>query len=601
MLYNTPSRLTSAHLASAAATRPPGRCTVSTALATCVWLTALLASRADAQLYMGYSNEELDMQTGDFVDQDGVPEHVVSAHASPLNPNQICTTYYIPIQWPIGYGCDYSYYGYLDSLCYYSIFYPIYYAYSVCTTIAPPPAPPMPPPPPELPADPRTNRDLLSPLEQVIQAGDYALDDLSTLPSSLDGDVTFGIPLQPLYGRFNQDYNGVCPSGMVKITGPSLAAFGETSLCVQTTSPGEEICYFEDGYCNVSEALERRVNRIGLNADTVSDDINDTVSAEREAFDVLTELLDLITCKTTVTGGIRLCLRRSNRVDSAGFDNLAQGLCPVEPNPVVNADCMARGEQTPVGCSSIACIEALNAITKTEGITGCAARVATIPLIGEDVGLAICELIRERDHYYLVNPKTICTTADSPRCSPEVAFSELIKDVRNQAPGPLQGKPINGIAQPKLQMPVPISEDPNMKYYLGPYNLSLLRIIDGQVNTSNPVTITLNRNPTTMIYGYNRFQRDLFTVNCSYTATNITDTDHLLQGTITNCIYQEGNAVKSLIVGQGANTRNSLLNELVGPSLLGATQDNLRRAVQSALIDRPPGDQMCRPGECVAF
>jgi hypothetical protein len=64
-----------------------------------------------------------------------------------------------------------------------------------------------------------------------------------------------------------------------------------------------------------------------------------------------------------------------------------------------------------------------------------------------------------------------------------------------------------------------------------------------------------------------------------------------------NYIYQDGAAIKSLVIGSG-NGRFALLNELVGPSALGNPQRDLRNTVQASFPPPPPAPRPPRPPTC---
>src|SRR5262249_11106347 len=151
--------------------------------------------------------------------------------------------------------------------------------------------------------------------------------------------------------------------------------------------------------------------------------------------------------------------------------NFGHGLCPVEPDLLFFAQCVARGNQTPVGCGAIACVEALDRL----GVPGCTAAVT--PHVASPGGGALaaywtCKLIAKRNHYYTA-PRNgvamqICSTADSPSCNKQFVVQRLMADVRNQAPYVLEGPPSYMIARGRLQTPLPIdTSNPSRLYYLG--------------------------------------------------------------------------------------------------------------------------------------
>lgn len=103
----------------------------------------------------------------------------------------------------------------------------------------------------------------------------------------------------------------------------------------------------------------------------------------------------------------------------------------------------------------------------------------------------------------------------------------------------------------------------------------------GSANTSNPITLAASRSV--------QFISDGRTTRACFTTTNRTHPDHLLEGQVVNCLFDDGFGVKSLVIGTGSKTRNALANELAGPFLLGRVQDMLRGRVLARLdATRPP-------------
>jgi len=259
--------------------------------------------------------------------------------------------------------------------------------------------------------------------------------------------------------------------------------------------------------------------------------------------------------------------------------------CPVKPREDLFSACVGRGEQSTTGCAAIACIEALNDI----GFAGCTAATAlVVPSVDlrakAAVGATVCALIRRRDHFYTAprngTPTEICSQLDSPGCSLDLVLDEALADARAAAPTVLQGRPVNGIAQPPLTGPLRIdTSNPSKLYYLGNF-VDLARLGFSSANTSNPITLAASRSL--------QFISDGRTTRACFTTTNRTHPDHLLEGQVVNCLFDDGFSVKSIVVGSGSKTRNALANELAGPFLLGRVQDMLRGRVLARLVRTGP-------------
>jgi hypothetical protein len=236
----------------------------------------------------------------------------------------------------------------------------------------------------------------------------------------------------------------------------------------------------------------------------------------------------------------------------------------------------------------IACVEALN----DRGVPGCVLAIATrmgaltSPHVVTAATVA-CKLIARRQHFYTAprngTPLEICNSNESTLCTRANVVQAVLADVRRQAPFVLQGPPSGSFAADRLTTPMPINQsNPSKLYYLGGY-FQLGPDLAIPTNTSNPITVSVANDPASCIV-----------------ATNIADQDHLLSGTATNCIYQDGTAIKSLVTGQG-NGRFALLNELIGPTQLGSAQQELRNAVHAMFPPPPrPPRPVCPRAPCPA-
>jgi hypothetical protein len=498
------------------------------------------------------------MQWGD-VTGDGVPESFMSVTTGAAVANAVCRQFVIPIFLPSEL-CEPV--GGAGRFCQRSIAVPSFFLVrTICVT---PTSPPM---------DARMRNDSSNVIFNVVRSGNYQIEDASSVSGARGTTVTFGIPLNPLFATAGEMGNR-CPAGSVLLSSPALAPLGGNRLCVQTSAPPE--------LAQVSAQLGQALSRISSNPTAESVDAN--VSETQSILDrVISVLPGLFACQIDPDGVTLMCVGRRGFVAPAAAILAA---CPVKPREDLFSACVGRGEQTTTGCAAIACIEALNDI----GFAGCTAATALVvpsaDLISKTaVGATVCALILRRDHFYTAprdgTPTDICTQFESPECSLDLVLDEAIADARAAAPTVLQGRPVNGIARPPLTAPLPIdTSNPSKLYYLGNF-VDLARIGLGSANTSNPITLAASRSVQLIFDGR--------TTRACFTTTNRTHPDHLLEGQVVNCLFDDGFGVKSLVIGTGTKTRNALANELAGPFLLGRVQDTLRGRVLARLdATRPP-------------
>jgi hypothetical protein len=418
-----------------------------------------------------------------------------------------------------------------------------------------------PPPPPLLP-----RADTTGTLLRTLRDGSFQVTDVSTMPNSTNSVVSFGIPAGARYG-LPSDFSGNCPRGTILITSPSLQSLGNKSVCVQTAPTLNDASL-------QTQATQRFANLVANphSADTELPALRDLL------LNVLGTLVAAATCRTDEQGHIALCMRNTGNVDLPENIGILSGLCPVLPRLDLFNPCIERGNQTPLGCGVIACVEALN----DRGLAGCITAIAQrsgapfAPMVAVSATVA-CKLMARRSHFYTA-PRfgggvEICQTSE-PLCTRNNVVQTLLTDVRRQAPYVLQGRPNAGTAAPLLNTPLPIDQsNPSKLYYLGGM-IQLPADIVIPTNTSNPITVAVGNNAA----------------DCT-AATNIANQDHLLEGIAAHCIYQEGTAIKSRVTGTG-NGRFALLNELVGPIALGNPQQALREAMAA---QNPPGPRPPRP------
>jgi hypothetical protein len=499
------------------------------------------------------------MQWGD-VTGDGVGENFMSIASGSAQAATVCRQFLIPVFLP-ELNCEPV--GAAGHFCQRSLVSPSFFIVrTICTTVNTPPM------------DGRMRQDTTGVLNRAILSGEYSVVDASTVSSARDTAVTFGIPGFARFAR-PEDFGNVCPTGTVQLSAAGFAALGSTRLCVETTT--------SPAIAQAGVTVNTLLSQIDASpsADTVDINLPRTRTTLEE---VLGILLAVLSCRVDLDGITLECISNRGLVTVAG---LIKGLCPTKPDENRFAQCQGRGEQSSAGCAAIACIEALDSLPFLE----CVAKTSEIvpsmnPITRVHAATIACALIRRRDHYYTVPrssvPTAICTRGPGTQsCSLDFVLDVLLSDARNQAPGVLQGPPIAGIARPFLTQPLPIDTfNPNKLYYLG--NVLDLNIIGlPSANTSNPVFIDVNGAGGSV-------QGRFGTQRCDLIVTNRTQDDHLLEGQISNCLFDDGSSVRSLVVGTGTNTRNALANEIFGVLLLGSVQDRLRDEVMRALAALQP-------------
>jgi hypothetical protein len=469
----------------------------------------------------------------------------------PAGPNLVCRRIVIPIEVFIR-PC--SFFNYCPDGTGNGV---VYIVRVRCRHINPPAPPPLLP-----------RADTTGTLFRTLRDGSFQVTDVSTLPNSTNTVVSFGFPAGARYG-LPSDFNGNCPRGTVLVTSPALQSLGNKSVCVQTAPTLNN--------SSLQTQAAQRFASLTANPDNADTDL----PALRDLLvSVMGTLISAAVCRTDDQGHIAVCLRNTGNVDLAETVAISNGLCPVVPRVDLLSACLDRGNQTPVGCGVIACVEALN----DRGLAGCISAVSApggVPLstLTGLVATTTCKLIARRPHSYTA-PRSgagleICQMSE-PLCTRANVVNTLLADVRRQAPHVLQGRPSGGVATSLLTSPMPIDQsNPSKLYFLGGY-IQLPDDILIPTNTSNPITVAVG------------------SPGSNVAATNIANVDHLLVGIAEHSIYPEGTAIKSRVHGTG-NGRFALLNELVGPIALGNPQQALRNAMQAQFP--PPPRPRC-DGPC---
>lgn len=546
-------------------------------------VTALWSSLAHAQQKMSYVGPESSIEVGDVVGNGQSQSYVMVSTAQGPSEKVACSTHIVTFPDAIDYGCYYDFdEGFIcgsgDIL---GLPFPTYTVIRTCVISHPF-------------AVSTLRTDSSNVLATTLLYGDYHLDDVSALSNAGDAAVVFGFSTSPRYVRPDENFQS-CPTGTVLVSSPRLSSLSATSkLCVETVQPtnGATLASQIGGYFNDLE------NPSDADADI------------RAAYSVLAtatgNILFAYACLTDSDHSLIFCLTSAGKLD-LGFRATFElnNACPTPVDNEKMGQCVSRGNQTSIGCAIIACVEALDGL----GNSGCRGAIAAQQgawgiIRRSAAGAAICALIAKRNHYYTASrwgqPVRLCSSAVNPHCTPSFVFNELLKDVRGQAPGVLQGRPVNGIPADPLTTVRPIdTANSGALVYLGPDLFQTLFGLTARIGistfTSNPIQIVVSSAPETVVFGPDASHLNR-SVSCR-TATNVTDQDHLLQGDVKNCIFQDGDYVSSIAVGTGFNTRFALLNELLGPKLIGITQTHLFNTIGTDLPPPPgpPCKRLCNP------
>jgi hypothetical protein len=527
---------------------PRGTCTLVALAFLSISAPSLSARAEEAMSYLS-PNDVISSET--IVNGGQLDTFLNVAPPLPPGPNLVCRRIVIPIEVFIR-PC--SFFNYCPDGTGNGV---VYIVRVRCRHINPPPPPPLLP-----------RADTTGTILRTLRDGTFQVTDVSTLPNSTNTVVSFGFPAGARYG-LPSDFSGNCPRGTVLITSPALQSLGNKSVCVQTAATANDSLV-------QTQAAQRFASLAANpgNADTDLPSLRDLLQS------VLGTLVAAVVCRTDEEGHIALCLRHTGNVDFPETVAISNGLCPVVPRVDLFNACVGRGNQTPIGCGVIACVEALN----DRGLAGCISAISVRPGLPPSPARAVaataaCKLMARGNHFYTA-PRNgsgleICQTTNAA-CTQTSVVNTLLADVRRNAPYVLQGPPSGGVAASLQTTPMPIDQsNPSRLYYLGGY-VQLGPDVLIPTNTSNPITVSVGGGGP----------------SC-FAVTNTANVDHLLVGTATQCIYQEGTAIKSLVTGTG-NGRFALLNTLAGPIALGTAQQALRDAVQ-AQLPPPSGPRPPRP------
>jgi hypothetical protein len=450
---------------------------------------------------------------------------------------------------------------------------------------------PLPPnfPPVAAPADPRIRTDV-SILPTVLASGDFEIVSLNIATPGIDGDAV-GLKRGGKYA-LPAEFGGQCPVTFVRVSSPRFASLGGPELCV------------EAGPLDTSSTPVLD-NLIRTAADLVGDpgraDVYDRIIQILRDF--LGGYLITIFCSYE-SGSLRAetpddpisvagCFTSAGAALSAGFDRLlALGVCPVIPDFTYMDQCVGRGEQSNFGCFAISCIKELNELPLAVCSAAVAARLALLPpfrnIIAPAAGLAACKEIEARNHHYIAPrngvPIEICDSRTNPLCSFDLFVRNIfLSDARHEAPGILKGPPINGKPQAQTSTPIPIVS--GNTYFLEPsFDIKLfdIKLFDTGGFTSNPIQIFVEPGRRLLIAGQFR--------NCLQVTRNVAKIDHLFEGDVMICVFQDGTKLKAVGEGKGTNTRLALFNEQVGPIVIQDAIEFLRKTLQ-ARLPPPPIDR----------
>lgn len=166
-------------------------------------------------------------------------------------------------------------------------------------------------------------------------------------------------------------------------------------------------------------------------------------------------------------------------------------------------------------------------------------------------------------------------------CNRSFVYRVLRDSLTNMAPRPVQ--PADG----------PIPDDP------------ITVILDGPISTTDLATVVASLYPSiateACVLGALAETRNPITLSVQpgeLCATNTTQVGHVLVGEVKQCVIEDGTGVYSTIVGTSvAPARLALLNEIVGPFLLGAVRDIFRGHVTSRLSAMAANGESCDGGE----
>jgi hypothetical protein len=436
------------------------------------------------------------------------------------------------------------------------------------------------------PGDPRIRTDL-SILPTVLASGDFDIVSLGPARPGIDGAAR-GLKKGGKYA-LPADFGGRCPFAFARVSSPRLASLGGPELCVDS-GPIDGIqnpTFFLDSLIATAADLELNPSRT---------DVYDRIIQILR--DVLGPFIVTTFCsyksdslRAETPDDFAGCFKSTGDAVSAGFKKLlALGICPVVPDFTYMEQCVGRGEQSDIGCFAISCIKELNELPLAACATAVASRLAALvplpfsPIVSPVAGLAACKEIEARNHFYTAPkngvPTEICDSRTNSLCDYNLFVRGIFfSDARNEAPGILQGPPINGKPQRQTTTPIPIVS--GNTYYLDPsIDLKLFSTPTGL--TSNPIQIFVEPGRPIFIAGQLR--------NCLQVTRNVAKIDHLLEGEVAICLFQEGTKLKAIAEGRGTRTRLALLNEQVGPIVIEDAINFLKKTLGDRL-GPPPIDR----------
>src|ERR1043166_6836714 len=292
------------------------------ALATLAALAFARPARADNQTSLMYVDPEDQITSVSASTPTGVEHYLyLQEKVDPNGSNVVCRSYVITV-YSIELHC------YASDLCLHEwADDPTYVVRYVCRARNPPPQ------------GPQMQTDTAGVIGPALRSSQFAIADVSAMPSPANRTVAFGIPAAPRYVLPSAG-GGSCPVGTVMISSPQIQSLGSKTVCVETVPLVNN--------ATVESQVEQGLQSVVNDADSANSQFPYIVSILNAGLGSATVG---VACRTDDDGGVSFCLRSHGTVDTPQVMSMGRGFCPVQPDEVYRANCQSRGEQSDIGCS----------------------------------------------------------------------------------------------------------------------------------------------------------------------------------------------------------------------------------------------------------